>query len=81
MPPKTQSTDPKTVLADLAKDYSKLVGKEDRASGFRRRMIRGRAQSLIRKSVKGARAQEAALAEWDCQAKPAAKPFFATVLD
>lgn len=78
---KTQSTDPQIVLTDLAREYSQLASRKDRASGFRRRMIRGRAQSLICKFVKGARAQEEAFEAWDRQTKPAAKPFFATVLD
>jgi hypothetical protein len=73
--------DPKAALAALAKEHATLAGKKDRASGFRRRMLCGRAQSLIRKSVKGARAQEDTLAEWDQQARPVRKGFFQTLFD
>ena len=69
--------DPKTKLSELAQEHAGLSGKQDKAARFRCRMIRGRAQSIIIKSVKGAAAQDAAFADWQTAAKgtpPASKP-------
>ncbi len=77
--------DPKAALAKLAKEYSRLIGKQDKASSFRRRMIYGRAQGVIRRAgAKTAREQDAAFDEWKKQAnasptQPAGKPAQSTI--
>ncbi|MCU0783209.1 MAG: hypothetical protein MUF81_04005 [Verrucomicrobia bacterium] len=70
------TADPKTTLAELAPEYAKLIGKQDKASSFRRRMIYGRAQSLIRQLHKTESERDAAFEDWQKQATAKPKASF-----